>query len=92
MKGSLAVSSSRISHCCQIFMQASRPGTPAMPGTPSLLCQRQAAAADGGKMVPRANAKTEKKGPRSTCRPKAAEVNRDEVNRDDHRDKGGWAQ
>ena len=31
MKGSLAVSSSRISHCCQIFMQASRPDTPAMP-------------------------------------------------------------
>ena len=62
MKGSLAVSSSRISHCCQIFMQASRPGTPAMPGTPSLLCQRQAQL-PMGEDGPRANAKTEKKGP-----------------------------
>ena len=93
MKGSLAVSSSRISHCCQIFMQASRPDTPAMP-VPLRCCASGRLSCRWEKMVPAQTRKLRRleEGPKLGPHRKAAEVNRDEVNRDDHRDKGGWAQ
>ena len=90
MKGSLAVSSSRISHCCQIFKQATRPDTAAMPvplrccasGRLQLLTE---GSGEKNQVVPAQTRKLRRRaqGPH----PKVAEVNRD-----DHRDKGGWAQ
>ena len=75
------------------FYASFSPRYPCDARTPSLLCQRQAQlpmGEDGPTMVPAQTRKLRRRaqGPHR----KAAEVNRDEVNREDHRDNGGWAQ
>ena len=79
------------------FYASFSPRYPCDARTPSLLCQRQAAAAACSrweKMVPAQTRKLRRleEGPKLGPHRKAAEVNRDEVNREDHRDNGGWAQ